>query len=130
MGREGRRGQGERVILALTGGRQRPVTNERPCLSLGVRLSGCKDWKQVVCSQSAVDSDEDCADTAGDGGGGADHRRTDFPAVGISLAPTHRLKDHRVGTQPTHSALPCPEPLSALRNTACFLLASFPQTAT
>ena len=107
MGREGRRGQGERVILALTGRRQRPVTNERPCLSLGARLSECKDRKQVVCLQSAVDSDEDCPDTAGDREAGADHRRTDFPAVGIPLAPTHRLKDNRVGdtTDPQRPSL-------------------------
>lgn len=71
MGREGRWGQGERVTSALTGVRQQPVTNERPCLSLGARLSGCKDRKQVVCLQSAVDSDEDCPDTAGERGEGS-----------------------------------------------------------
>lgn len=52
----------------------------------------------------------------GTGKGGADHGCTDFPAVSISLAPTHRFMDNRMGTQPTHSALPWSELRSALRN--------------
>lgn len=47
-GREGRRGQGEGVTLASREDAKRPVTNERPCPSLGGRLSGCQDGKQIV----------------------------------------------------------------------------------
>lgn len=50
---------------------KRPVTNERPCLSLGGRLSGCKDGKQIVCLQSTVNSEEDSRTRRGEGREGA-----------------------------------------------------------